>query len=270
MQEKKPGPPSAKGGSSASKQRSSAQTRKQPSAAKPPAGRPAKKRKTGASPKKPARRLTPGERRGAQKLLAVLVVAVLLYLLLMMIIAFLVWYSFETPAESEALYSLQIVTAVDKKRIASYSVEQANNSYGLYLHYADLAPLCGFGVAGDEEQVTLFLPGDGLTTDSIVCNRNSSLIQVNGNSVRLSSPILFSGDDYLLPVSLFETYLSGLEITYDDEKQTCTVTVPETLVFSLKLHKPEAASQCESDEFASVPDLSDPDASSSSDPEPSE
>lgn len=199
--------------------------------------------------KKQGRRLTAGEKRGAQTLLAILFVAGVLYLLTVLIIALFVWYSFSTPAESQTLYSLRIVTGEDGTRKASYSVEEANNSYGLYLRYSDLAPLCGFGVAGDGDRVTMYLPSDtavgNTELDSIVFFRNSSLIEVNGNHVRLSSPILFEGDDYLLPVSLFEGYLNGLEITYNGEDNICTITVPENLSFSLKLHKPEEAAECD-------------------------
>lgn len=199
--------------------------------------------------KKVKKKLSARERRGVQTLFAILLVAGILYLLAVMIIALFVWYSFSAPAESETLYALRIVTEADEEQKTAYSVEQANNSYGLYLRYSDLAPLCGFGIAGDEEQVTLYLPAEGVVGNeklgSVTFNRNSSLIHVNGNPVRLSSPILFEGEDYLLPVSLFEGYLNGLTITYDEEEKLCTVTVPENPAFSLKLHKPEEASQCD-------------------------
>lgn len=199
--------------------------------------------------RKRQKKLTVGEKRGAQTLAAILLVAGVIYLLAVMIIALFVWYSFSTPAESETLYSLRIVTEADGERKVSYTVGQANNSYGLYLRYSDLAPLCDFGIAGDEEYVTLYLPPEGQVgnekSDSVTFCRNSSLIYVNGNPVRLSSPILFEGTDYLLPVSLFEGYLSGLDITYNEEDRLCVVTVPEKLSFSLKLHKPVEASQCD-------------------------
>ena len=199
------------------------------------------------SEKKP--RLTEREKQGAQTLMAILFVAGVLYLLIILIIAVCVWYSFSTPSESTTLYSLRIVTEDGNIKRASYSSSEANNSYGLYLRYSDIAPLCGFGIAGDEETVTLYLPGEGLVgsteLESIVFHRNSSLIVVNGNNVRLSAPILFEGDDYLLPVSLFETYLTGLTVEYDEEELLCLVTVPERLSFSLKLHKPTEAPKCD-------------------------
>lgn len=199
--------------------------------------------------KKTARKLSAGERRGMQTLFAILFVAGIMYLFAMIIIALFVWYSFSTPAESETLYALQIVEEDSGAKKVSYSVAQANNSYGLYLRYSDIAPLCGFGIAGDEEQVTMYLPAEGMVGNDkreyVTLNRNSSLIYVNGNSVRLPAPVLFEGEDYLLPVSLFEGYVYGLDVTYDEEEKLCVVTIPEKLSFTLKMHKPEEAEQCD-------------------------
>jgi len=202
-----------------------------------------------AQPQKQKKKMSAGERRGMQTLFAILFVAGVMYLFSVIIIALFVWYSFSTPAESETLYALQIVEEDDSEEKVSYSVAQANNSYGLYLRYSDIAPLCGFGIAGDEDQVTMYLPADGMVGNDkreyVTLNRNSSLIYVNGNSVRLPAPVLFEGEDYLLPVSLFEGYVYGLTIAYDEEEKLCTVTVPKKLAFTLKMHKPEEAEQCD-------------------------
>lgn len=225
------------------------QTKTRPSP-RTPAGAPApKKAPPGRNAPEKRSRLTEKEKRGAQTLLAILFVAVVLYLLIVLIIAVFVWYSFSTPSESTTLYSLRIVTEDGNIKRAAYSASEANNSYGLYLRYSDVAPLCGFGIAGDEETVTLYLPEKGPVEhgdlECIVLHRNSSLIEVNGNHVRLSAPILFEGKDYLLPVSLFETYLTGLTVEYDEEERLCLITVPEKLDFTLKLHRPTEAPQCD-------------------------
>ncbi len=243
---------------------------KRPPAAekKPPQGTPAPSKRPSPSgkPQKKKSRLTESEKRGAQTLLAILFVAGVLYVLIVFIIALLVWYSFSTPAESPTLYSLQVVTESNDQRRASYSAEEANNSYGLYLRYSDIAPLCEFGIAGDGDRITLYLPGNGLVgnpdQECIVLSRNSSLVEVNGNLVRLSSPVLFEGDDYLLPVSLFETYLLGLDVKYDQEENLCTITVPEKLSFFLRLHRPKEAAPPDltllpSDETSNEPLLSE-------------
>lgn len=217
--------------------------------------------KTRAQAQKRKRSLSAGEKRGAQMLLAILLVALTIYLAAVLIIAFFIWYSFGTLSENTTLYALRVLESDGETRIASYSVEQANNRYGLYVPYSVLAPVCSFGVAGDSEQVTLYMPDAGGSTGSILCNRDSSLVEINGSSVRLPAPVLFEGNDFLLPVSLFETYLSGLDVAYDSETQICTLTVPATPAFSLKLHRPEPAELCTSEQFA----LADMNANTSSD-----
>lgn len=216
---------------------------------------------TRAQAQKRKRSLSAGEKRGAQMLFAILLVAVTIYLAAVLIIAFFIWYSFGTLSENTALYALRVLDSDGETRIASYSVEQANNRYGLYVPYSVLAPVCSFGVAGDSEQVTLYMPDAGGSTGSILCNRDSSLVEINGSSVRLPAPVLFEGNDFLLPVSLFETYLAGLDVAYDPETQICTLTVPATPAFSLKLHRPEPAALCTSEQFA----LADMNANTSSD-----
>ena len=81
--------------------------------------------------------------------------------------------------------------------------------------------ITSFGLAGDGEDVTLFLIG---TENRIECTRNSSLIIINENPVRISSPILYEDGEYLIPISLLENYVNGISISYDDDKMICSVT----------------------------------------------
>lgn len=188
--------------------------------------------------KKP--RMSAHERRGAEMVLAIALLSLALYVVLMLLIVFFVWYSFSTPSTGNSLYSLEAIDAETDKRLFSYSAGRANNSYGLYLSYSDLSDYCDFGIAGDDSQITLFLS----EKDSIICYRNSSLLSVNGNTVRIPSPILFEEDDYLLPVSLFETYLTGVTVTYDTSRRVCRVSIPENPVFALTMDRPEAMDKC--------------------------
>ena len=242
------------------------QARKRPQ--QTPPSRPQRPKQKPAPKKK--RSLSAGEKRGAQMLLAILFVAALIYVVAMLIIALFIWYSFGTLSETTTLYALRVLDSDGETRIASYSVEEANNRYGLYVPYSVLATHCNFGVAGDNERITIYLPDAGGSTGSILCNRDSSLVEINGSPVRLSAPVFFEGNDYLLPLSLFEKYLSGLDITYDDEKQLCVLTLPDKPAFSLKLHRSEPADPCTEEQFAladmntSNPDVSDPDTSDGS------
>lgn len=186
------------------------------------------------------RKMTAHEKRGAEMFLAITLLSFALYVILMLLIVFFVWYSFSTPSSGASLYSLEAVDAETDKKLFSYSAGRANNSYGLYLSYQDLSQYCDFGIAGDATQVTIYLS----EKDSIVCYRNSSLLSVNGNTVRISSPVLFEEDDYLLPVSLFETYLTGVTVTYDTSSKVCRVSIPENPVFALTMDRPQEMEKC--------------------------
>ena len=61
--------------------------------------------------------------------------------------------------------------------------------------------------------------------------------------VRLMT-VLFEEDDYLLPVSLFESYLTGVEVTYDTANKVCRIAIPENPVFRLTMDRPAAMEQC--------------------------
>ena len=185
-------------------------------------------------------RLSPKEKRGIETLLVIVVLSLALYVVIMLVLGLFIWYYFATPATSASLYSITAVDAETETRLFSYSAGRANNSYGLYLSYKDLANYCDFGIAGDDSQVTIFFS----EKDSIVCYKNSSLLSVNGNTVRISAPVLFEEDDYLLPVSLFESYLTGVEVTYDTANKVCRIAIPENPVFRLTMDRPAAMEQC--------------------------
>ncbi len=244
-----------------------------PASGKPRTAQPGKSAQGKPAQKK--RSLSAGEKRGAQLLLAILTVALVLYVIAVLIIAGFLWYSFGTTPKNTTLYKLQVLESDGKTKVETYSVNQANNRYGLYIPYSILAEPCSFGVAGDGEQVTLFLPGPEGEMGSILCSRDSSLIRINGSPVRLASPVLFEGEDYLLPVSLLENYITGLTVRYNDEEKLCSVTLPKTPVFELKQHRPTPSDPCTDEQLtlaergsSQTPDTSGDVSSDTSSPAP--
>lgn len=208
---------------------------------KAPEGQPPKQvpKKAKAKPKQ-KKELSEAEKNGRQVFFGILGTGIAFYLVIVLIIALLLWYSFSGNKNPTSLYSVRVVDA-EENRLFSYDAVEANNTYGLYLRYSDLSKYCDFGVAGDDEKVTLFLPGD---KDSVVCWRNSSLVQINGNTARIGEPVLFEGKDYLLPVSLFEKQLGGLFVSYDEDNKLCVVTIPDEIVFTPRMHEPEPLEEC--------------------------
>lgn len=169
------------------------------------------------------------------QLLAVLIIFLAFYLIITLFIAGLIYYSFNSTAKNTEIYSLNVV--YDEKVLHKVAAEDSNNEYGLYIPFSYLSEIGAFGLAGDGDEVTLFLIG---TDNRIECTKNSSLIVINNNPLRISAPILYENGDYLIPVMLLENYVNGINVTYDDEKMTCSVSsdLGKTDI-SLKLLLPE-------------------------------
>lgn len=172
----------------------------------------------------------------ASQLLAVFIVFLAFYLVITLFIAGLIFYSFNSTAKNTEIYSLNVV--YDETVLHKTTAENANNEYGLYIPFSYLSEIASFGIAGDGDDVTLFIIG---TDNRIECTKNSSLIIINENPIRISAPILYEDGEYLIPVMLIENYVNGISVTYDDEKMICSVAtdVGKTKI-SLKLLLPES------------------------------
>lgn len=171
---------------------------------------------------------------GAQ-IMAVLVVLLAFYLVFSLFIAGLILYSFKETADNTEIYSLNVV--YDERILHKMPAETANTDYGLYIPFEYLSEIAAFGLAGDGDIATLFIMG---TDNRIECTKNSSLIIINGNPVRISAPILFDNNDYLIPVTLIENFVTGIDVTYNEEKMICSISsdLGKSNV-SLKLKLPE-------------------------------
>jgi len=154
----------------------------------------------------------------ASSILAVLIVFLAFYLVISLFIAGLIYYSFNSTAKNTEIYSLNVV--YDERVLHKVTAQDANNEYGLYIPFSYLAEIASFGLAGDDNEITLFLIG---TDNRIECTKNSSLIVINDNPIRMSSPVLYENGEYLIPVMLIENYVTGLDVIYDDEKMICSV-----------------------------------------------
>ncbi|MBQ8895695.1 MAG: hypothetical protein IKM32_03010 [Clostridia bacterium] len=151
--------------------------------------------------------------------MAVLIVFLAFYLLISLFIAGLIYYSFNSTAKNTEIYSLNVV--YDETVLHKTEAQEANNEYGLYVPFSYLSEIGAFGLAGDGEDVTLFLIG---TDNRIECKKNSSLVVINDNPIRISAPVLYENGDYLIPIVLIENYINGIDVSYDDEKMICKVS----------------------------------------------
>ncbi len=158
------------------------------------------------------------KKKDLSKGIAYIFVTLVIYILLCSLVGGYIYYSFKSTAKSVNRYSVSI--KYDDKTLHTIKVGDANNEYGLYVPFSILTDICSFGLAADGEDVTLFLIG---TNNRIECKRNSSLIVINDNPIRISAPILYEKGDYLIPVVLLENYIVGLDVSYDDDKMVCNI-----------------------------------------------
>lgn len=170
-------------------------------------------------------------------ILAFLIVFLAFYLVISLAIAGFIYYSFKSSSVNPDIYSLNVI--YDENPLYELDSAEANNEYGLYIPFSYLSEISSFGLAGDGNNITLFLIG---TDNRIECTKNSSLIVINDNPIRISSPILYDDEtgEYLIPIVLLENYINGIDVTYDDEEMVCSVVsgVSKSDI-SLKLLLPE-------------------------------
>ncbi len=161
------------------------------------------------------------------------------YIIITLLAAGLIYYSFNETEEDVDLYAVKVV--YDEKTLHSLPASAVNNEYGLYVPFSYLTEICSFGLAGDGDDVTIFIIG---TDSRIECTKNSSLIVINDNPIRISAPILFQDSEYLIPVVMLDNYINGIDVSYDEEKMLCTLSssLGKTDI-SLKLQLPEEMEQ---------------------------
>lgn len=151
--------------------------------------------------------------------LAYFIVFLAFYIVISLFIAGLIIYSFNDTAKNTEIYSINVVYG--NKTLHKLDARSANNEYGLYIPFSYLTEISSFGLAGSGDDLTLFIIG---TDNRIECERNSSLIVINDNPVRISAPILYENDDYLIPVILLENYINGIDVAYNEDKMVCSIS----------------------------------------------
>ncbi len=188
---------------------------------------------------KPVKKKRNGESGGFTQILAILIVFLAFYLAFSLFVAGLILYSFNDTVENTEIYSLNVI--YDERTLHKIDAETANTEFGLYIPFDYLAEIGSFGLAGDGNEAILYLIG---TDNRIECNKNSSLVTINGNPVRIAAPILYRDGEYLIPVVLIENYINGIDVTYDSEKMICKVSADlGKSDVALKLRLPEALDQ---------------------------
>ena len=187
--------------------------------------------------KKPVDKETARKNETATKILAFVIVLLIAYAVIMLLIVGWVYYTYNDTAKNTEIYSVRVV--YDDNTLHTINAQTANNEYGLYVPFSYLSEICAFGIAGDGEDVTMFIIG---TDNRIQFRKNSSLIVINDNPIRISAPLLTreSDGEFLIPVVLLENYMNGIDVYYDRDKMICYISSgAEKTDVALKLLLPE-------------------------------
>lgn len=153
------------------------------------------------------------------QVLAYFIVFLAFYIVISLFVAGLIVYSFNETAKNTEIYSINVVYG--NKTLHKLDAKTANNEYGLYIPFSYLTEIGSFGLAGSGDDVTLYIIG---TDNRIECNKNSSLIVINDNPIRISAPILYENGEYMIPVILLENYINGIDVEYNDDKMVCSIS----------------------------------------------
>lgn len=199
---------------------------------KPAGSKPVKK------PKLKKRKPSPEKK---QHIAAVLILLLTLYLAVNLAVFGILLLDFNRQPGNTQSYTL--VLKKNKTRVATVDAALVNNKYGLYVPYSKLSLLADLSIMGDNDNVIIIVrPGD----DRVEISSNSSLIYINDNAIRLSKPVIFQINDYLLPIELISNYMDGISVTYDDKNDTCTLlrSTEDDAVISAKIAVPDGLGKC--------------------------
>lgn len=133
-------------------------------------------------------------------------------------------------------YAASLVVA-DKKGDALYKIpaSQADIHGVEYISASALSSLYKFTLAGDKNEVTLHFHN---IDQSISLFKDSAVVEMNGEKVRLGAKIIFT-NDYYIPLELIENYFDGAIIERDTKKGVITLSQNEEVDFTLRLHLPQ-------------------------------
>lgn len=168
-----------------------------------------------------------------QRITVVLTLFLTLYLVISLFIASYIYFSFDKESKNADIYSLQLKH--DEKRIHTFDSKEVNNSYGLYVPYQKLSDVCNLSIVGDSDTVIIMISPD---CGTIKCTKDSSLIYINNNPVRVSAPVLFGKNDYLIPIELIDLYFIGVDVAYNNDKMLCIISTATKSPITLKMQLP--------------------------------
>ncbi len=128
--------------------------------------------------------------------------------------------SYERSARQNFTY------VVDGKK-ASVAYDSMMRGGTLYVNMTPIIEMCGMAVTGDTAELR-YISRDAKEHVQFIVG--STQVFINGVEERLTAAPYLDGEDLYVPCDFFASYVSGISVLYDAEKQTVTVAktpVPE-------------------------------------------
>ena len=128
-----------------------------------------------------------------------------------------------------------VVADKDGKAVYELEADRANINGVEYISASALSSLYKFTLAGDKNEVTLHFHN---LKQSISLFKDSAVVEMNGENIRLGAKIIFT-NDYYIPLELIENYFNGAIIERDGDKGVITLSQNNEVDFYLRLQKPQ-------------------------------
>ena len=119
--------------------------------------------------------------------------------------------------ERSARQNFTYVVGTKKTTVAYDSMMRGGN---LYVNMTPIIELCEMAVTGDTAELRYITRDAKEHVQFIV---GSTQVFINGVEERLTAAPYLDGEDLYVPYDFFSSYVSGISVLYDGEKQTVTV-----------------------------------------------
>lgn len=165
------------------------------------------------------------KQRKIERIKALLFVFLTFYVSIILISSLIFFVKLNRVSSSSKKCGLQVVFSDSTKK--SYSADSVFIDGSLYVPYEAFSKLCSTVITGDSNQITVILSSGN---DYCTLYKDSRFIYIGNVQFALDSPVLFFEDDYYIPFEVFENYINGLNITFDNKRERFVLSTTEETV----------------------------------------
>lgn len=144
---------------------------------------------------------------------ALLFVFLTFYISIILISSLIFFVKLNHVSSSIKKSGLQIL--YEKGSKLTYSADSVFIDGTLYVPYEGFSKLCPAVITGDSNQITIILSSGN---DYCTLHKDSRFIYIGNVQFALDAPVLFMNNDYYIPFEVFDNFINGLNITFDQKR----------------------------------------------------